>query len=89
MSSSHNDGLSSQRHGGVSGHGMFDEVLALREEICVGGRHRLTADTSGQPVRSVQATTEVGAVHTSSEAANPRGAKGPYLVDACREAEDR
>jgi len=85
----HNDNLSSHPHGGVGGRGMFDKVLALRGEICVGGRYSLTANTSGKAVRFEQAGTEVGAVHKSSEAANPRGAKGPYLVGACSEVEDR
>jgi hypothetical protein len=89
MSSNPNDDLSSHRHGGVGGHGMFDEVLVLREEVCCGGRHSLTAETSGQAVSFPLAGAEVGAVHTSNEAANPRGAKGPYLVDAHSEAQDR
>jgi hypothetical protein len=89
MSSGHNDALSSHRHGGVSGHGMLDQVLRLREEICVGGGQTLTAGTSGSTARPAQAGTEVGAVHTSSDVANLHGAKGPYLIDACREGKDR
>ena len=89
MSSGHNDGLSSHRHGGVSGHGMFGKVLRLREEVCVGGGQTLTADTSGRTTRSVQAGTEVGAVRSSSEAGNDRRAKGPHLIDACREGKGR
>ena len=84
-----NDGLSNQRHGVVSADGMCAKVLVLMEEICVDGRQRPTADTSVQrrEVRLVGA--EVGAAHSSDEAANPRGAKGPHLVNANSAAKDR
>lgn len=83
-----NDGLSSHRHGVVGADGMCAMVLALMEEICADGRQRPTADTSGQrrEVRPVGA--EVGAVHSSAEAANHRGAKGPHLVNANSAAKD-
>lgn len=83
-----NDGLSSHRHGVVSADGMCAKVLVLMEEICVDGRQRPTADTSVQrrEVRLVDA--EVGAAHSSDEAANPRGAKGPHLVNANSAAKD-
>ena len=83
-----NDGLSSHRHGVVGADGMCAMVLALMEEICADGRQRPTADTSGQrrEVRLVGA--EVGAVHSSGEAANHRGAKGPHLVNANSAAKD-
>lgn len=84
-----NDGLSNQRHGVVSADGMCAMVLELMEEIWVDGRQRPTADTSGQcrEVRLVDA--EVGAVRSSDEAANHRGAKGPHLVNANCAAKDR
>ena len=84
-----NDGLSNHRHGVVSAGGMCATVLVLMEEIWVDGRRRPTADTSVQrrEVRLVGA--EVGAVRSSDEAANPRGAKGPHLVNANSAAKDR
>ena len=84
-----NDGMSSHRHGVVGAGGMLTQVLVLMEEICAGGRYRPTADTSVQrrEVRLVGA--EVGAVHSSDEPVNPRGAKGPCLVSANSEARDR
>lgn len=84
-----NDGLSNQRHGVVSADGMCATVLVLMEEICVDGRRRPTADTSVQrrEVRLVGA--EVGAAHSSDEAVNHRGAKGPHLVNANSAAKDR
>lgn len=84
-----NDGLSNQRHGVVSAGGMSATVLALMEEIWVDERQRSTADPSVQrrEVRLVGA--EVGAVHSSDEAANHRRAKGPHLVNADSAAKDR
>ena|ERR1043166_4068152 len=83
-----NDGLSNQRHGVVSADGMCATELVLMEEICADGRQRPTAGTSGQrrEVRLVGA--EVGAVHSSEEAANHRRAKGPHLVNANSVAKD-
>ena len=75
-----NDGLSNQRHGVVSADGMCATVLVLMEEICVDGWKRPTADTSVQRRKVRLVGAEVGAVHSSDEAANPRGAKGPHLV---------
>jgi hypothetical protein len=83
-----NDGLSNHRHGGVRRHGMSAKVLVLREEICVGGRHSLTAGTSGEPVRPAQAGAEVGEARSSDEAGNDRRAKGPHLVEVNSEAGD-
>ena len=84
-----NDGLSNQRHGVVGADGMCATELVLMEEICVDGWQRPTADTSVQrrEVRLVEA--EVGAVHSSDEAANHRGAKRPHLVNANCAAKDR
>lgn len=73
---------------GLAGTGCEVKVLRLREEICVGGRNSLTAGTSGGTARPVQAGTEVGEAHKSSEVANPHGAKEPHLIDACREGKD-
>ncbi len=84
-----NDDLSSYRRGGVCGHGMSEQVVVLREEICPGGRHGPTAGTSGNPVRLVLAGAEVGKARSTGEAANHRGGKGPYLVEVNSEAEDR
>jgi hypothetical protein len=83
-----NDGLSSQRHGVVGADGMCAQELALMEEICVDEPRGSTAEPSVQrrKVRSVGA--EVGAVHSSDEAANNRGAKGPHLVNANSAAKD-
>jgi hypothetical protein len=89
MSGNHNDGLSSHPHGGVSGHGMFDEMLMLRGEICGGGRYSLTVGTSASTARPVQAVTEVGVVHTSREATNRCRAKGPHLVEVRSETKGR
>ena len=89
MSTGHNDGLSSYPHGGVGGHGMFDEMLMLRGESCVGGRSSLTAGASGKAVRPAQAGAEVGVAHSSSEARNARRAKGPHLVEVCSGTGDR
>ncbi len=84
-----NDGWSNQRHGVVCADGMYATVVGLMEEICVDGRQRPTADPSDQrrEVRLVGA--EVGAVHSSDEAVNSRGAKGPHLVNANSAAKER
>ena len=84
-----NDGLSGHRHGVVRGDGMRGQVLALREELCSGGRRRPTAGASGLTREARQADAEVGAVRSSDEAANHRGAKGPHLVNADSAAKDR
>jgi hypothetical protein len=83
-----NDDLSNYRHGGVRRHGMSAKVMVLMEEICAGGRYSPTAGTSGEPVRPVQASAEVGEARSSDEAGNDRGAKGPHLVDVNSEAGD-
>lgn len=84
-----NDGLSGHRHGVVRGDGMRGQVLALREELCAGGRRRPTTGTSGLTREACLAGAEVGAVRSSDEAANHRGAKGPHLVNAASAAKDR
>ena len=62
-----NDDLSNYRHGGVRRHGMSAKVMVLMEEICAGGRYSPTAGTSGEPVRPVQASAEVGEARSSDE----------------------
>ena|ERR1043166_667833 len=84
-----NGGLSRHRHGVVRGRGMFVEVRVLTDEISADGHHRPTAGTSGASREARPVRGEVGAVHSSEEAANPRGAKGPCLVEVNSEAEDR
>jgi hypothetical protein len=84
----HNDGLSSHRHGGVGADGMWAQGLVLMEEICADGRQRPTAGTSDPRRKARPIGAEVGAVHSSNEPANPRGAKGPHLVNADGEAKD-
>jgi len=83
-----NDGLSSHRHGGVSGVGMCEKELGVRGEIPASGRQRPTAGTSGEYREADLACVEVGAVRSSEEAGNDRGAKGPHLVNANSEAKD-
>ena len=84
-----NGGLSSHRHGVVRGRGMFVEVMVLKDEISADGRHRSTAGTSGASREARSVRGEVGTVHSSDSAANPRAAKGPCLVEVNSEAEDR
>ena len=48
-----------------------------------------TAGPSGANPQGPSGRREVGAVHSSDEAANDRGAKGPHLVDVNSEAKDR
>jgi hypothetical protein len=83
-----NGGLSSHRHGGVSGVGMCEKELGVRGEIPAGGWQHPTAGTSGEYREADLACVEVGAVRSSEEAGNVRGAKGPHLVNANREAKD-
>src|ERR1017187_1105672 len=83
-----NDDRSSHRHGVVCGHGMPETVGVLREEICAGGRHGPTAGTSGERREARLAGAEVGDARSSNEAANPRGAKGPHLVEVNSETQD-
>lgn len=84
-----NGGLSSHRHGVVRGRGMFVEVVVLTDEISADGLYRPTAGTSGASREARSVGGEVGMVHSSDEAANHRGAKGPCLVEVNSEAEDR
>src|ERR1700678_1921005 len=55
------DGLSSHRHGGVSGVGMCEKELGVRGEIPASGRQRPTAGTSGEYREADLACVEVGA----------------------------
>ena len=82
-------GLSSQRHGGVGGRSMLVQVLVTRDENCQDGRESPTAGTSRASGEARSVRTEVGAVHSSGEATNHRGAKGPHLVEVNCEAKDR
>ena len=84
-----NDDLSSHRHGVVRGRGLFVGVMVFKDEISADERHRSTAGTSGASREARSVRGEVGAVHSSDEAANHRGAKGPCLVEVNSEAEDR
>jgi hypothetical protein len=84
-----NDDRSSHRHGVVRGHGMSEKVGVLKEEICTGGRQGPTAGSSGESREARLAGAEVGEARSSGETANPRGAKGPHLVEVNSEAEDR
>src|SRR5882724_4653645 len=80
--------LSSHRHGGVGGRSMLVQRLVKRDENSPEGRESPTAGTSGASREARLVRGEVGAVHSSVEAANPRGAKGPHLVDVNSEAKD-
>lgn len=61
----------------------------IRVESSRDGRENPTAGPSGANCEVGLVVGAVGAVHSSDEAANPRGAKGPHLVDVNCEAEDR
>ena len=61
----------------------------IRVEISRDGRESPTAGPSGASREAGLVAGAVGAVHSSAEAANPRGAKGPHLVDVNCAAEDR
>src|SRR4051812_48551921 len=80
---------SGQPHGGVGGRSMLVQALGTRDEISLGGRESSTAGTSGASRKARSVRGEVGAVHSSNEAANHRGAKGPHLVEVNCEAKDR
>ncbi len=64
-------------------------LLAIRVESSRDGRENPTAGASGVHREAGSVRGAVGAVHSSDEAANHRGAKGPHLVEVNREAEDR
>jgi len=84
-----NDGLSSHRHGGVRGVGMQEQVVGVRGEIPADRWQHQTAGTSSASVcEAGLVCEEVGAVRSSEEAGNDRGAKGPHLVNANSEAKD-
>jgi len=61
----------------------------IRVESSRDGCERPTAGPSGASREAGLVRGAVGAVHSSDEAANPRRAKGPHLVDVNCEAEDR
>lgn len=61
----------------------------LRVESSCDGRENPTAGASGASGEAGLVAGAVGAVHSSAEAANHRGAKGPHLVEVNCEAEDR
>ena len=67
---------------------MHPRVKSVRDEICVGGRQRPTVRHNPVTGKAGAAGAEVGAVHSSEEAANHRGAKGPHLIDGNSEAKD-
>jgi hypothetical protein len=77
-----------QHHGGVGGHGMPEQVVRLKVEVCDGGPEGSNARTSAQSARRAQAGAEVGAAHSSEEGGNNAGAKGPCLNEANREGKD-
>jgi len=63
-------------------------LSAIRVESSPDGRENPTRGPSGANREAGLVWGAVGAVHSSGEAANPRGAKGPHLVEVNREAED-
>ena len=81
--------LSSHRHGGVGGRSMLGQRLGTRDENSADGRESPTAGANGASREARLVRGEVGAVHSSDEAANHRGAKGPHLVEVNCEAKDR
>ena len=63
-------------------------MRSVRDEICARGRPSPTRRRNPVTGKVGAAGAEVGAVHSSDEAANPRGAKGPHLSDGNSEARD-
>jgi hypothetical protein len=63
--------------------------LDIRVERSRDGRENPTAGPSGASRKAGLVAGAVGAVHSSAEAANHRGAKGPHLVDVNCETKDR
>ena len=63
--------------------------LEIREESSWDGRESPTRESSGASHKTTVVSGAVGAAHSSDEAANHRGAKGPHLVEVNCEAEDR
>src|SRR6266568_852757 len=61
----------------------------IRVESSRDGRENPTSGSSGASCEAGLVPGAVGAVHSSDEAANHRGARGPHLVDVNCEAEDR
>lgn len=76
-----NDHLSSHRHSGVSGDGMLGRQVGIKDEICVGGRSRPTAGTSGEPARPTRPAQKSERSIVATKVRNGAGAKGPHLVD--------
>jgi hypothetical protein len=64
-------------------------LLEIRDESSPDGRENPTSGSSGANRKAGLVRGAVGAVHSSAETANHRGAKGPHLVDVNCEAEDR
>jgi hypothetical protein len=74
---------------GSAGTECTERLSELRVESSRDGRENPTVGPSGASREAGLVPGAVGAVHSSDEAANPRGAKGPHLVDVNSEAEDR
>lgn len=67
---------------------MLVQRLETRDESSPDGRESPTAGASGASREACLVRGAVGAVHSSDETANPRGAKGPHLVEVDCEAKD-
>lgn len=74
---------------GSAGTECTKRLSEIRVESSRDGRENPTAGSSGASREAGLVSGAVGAVHSSDETANPRGAKGPHLVDVNSEAEDR
>ena len=74
---------------GSAGTECMKRWLEIRVESSRDGRENPTAGPSGANREAGLVAGAVGAVHSSDEAANHRGAKGPHLVEVNSEAEDR
>ena len=64
-------------------------LSVIRVESSRDGRENPTAGSSGASREAGLIAGAVGAVHRSDETANPRGAKGPHLVEVNCGAKDR
>jgi len=74
---------------GSAGTECMKRLSEIRVESSRDGRESPAAGPSGASREAGSIPGAVGAVHSSVEAANHRGAKGPHLVDVNCEAEDR
>ncbi len=83
-----NDHWSSHHHGGVGGHGMRMMVEGVRNEISHGGASSPGSRYKRPNREACLVVGEVGGARSSDEAANPRGAKGPHLVEVSSETQD-